>query len=192
MSTRAQKSANSANAQLSTGPRTEEGKQKVSGNSAKHYMTAKQLIVPGENADDFDELHQGLEQSWNPANPQESLLVEQIAQNAWRLMRARRLEAATFEYLMPNLEPVPINTGGTKLRAIRDHEQAMARAFVQNAKVFDNLRRYTPPIERAYHNAIAELTKLQKQRKKEEIGSVSQKPEPGQVRSAAAAPEVTP
>src|SRR5882724_1419395 len=125
MSTRAQKSANSANARLSTGPRTEQGKQKASQNSAKHYMTAKQLIVPGENAEDFNELHQGLEQSWNPANPQESLLVEQIAQNAWRLMRARRLEAATFECLMPSLDPIPAKPGGSQLRTLRDHDEAM-------------------------------------------------------------------
>jgi hypothetical protein len=50
----------------------------------------------------------------------------------------------------------------------------MTRAFHANAKAFDNLRRYTTPIERAYHRAIAELTKLQKERKKSEIGSVSQ------------------
>ena len=36
----------------------------------------------------------------------------------------------------------------------------MLRAFLDNTKEFDNLRRYATSIERAYHNAIAELTKL--------------------------------
>ena len=35
------------------------------------------------------------------------------------------------------------------------------RAFLENTKDFDTLRRYTAPIERACYNAIAELTKLQ-------------------------------
>jgi hypothetical protein len=52
----------------------------------------------------------------------------------------------------------------------------MVLAFEQFHKAFDNIRRYSTPIERAYHAAIAELAKLQKERKKSEIGSVSQKP----------------
>ena len=152
-------------------------------NSAKHYLTAKQLIVPGEDPAEYTELLQGLEQSWNPANTQESLLVEQIAQNAWRLMRVRRMEAATFERWMPSLqqqEAQPLQSAGqegiTVCRAPENHDHAMVVAFEKFNKAFDNLRRYTTPIERAYHNAIAELTKLQKQRKIQEIGSVSQKP----------------
>ena len=41
----------------------------------------------------------------------------------------------------------------------------MLRAFHDNTKEFDNLRRYATTIERACRNAIAEVTKLQKQRK---------------------------
>src|SRR6185295_13246531 len=191
MSTTTQKSANAQNARLSTGPRTEEGKQKAAQNSAKHYLTAKQLIVPGEDPAEYTELLQGLEQSWNPANTQESLLVEQIAQNAWRLMRVRRMEAATFKRWMPSLQkkeaqpPPPAGREGiTVTRAPENHDHAMVVAFEKFNKAFDNLRRYTTPIERAYHNTIAELTKLQKQKKIEEIGSVSQK-----AKSTAAEPE---
>jgi hypothetical protein len=74
------------------------------------------------------------------------------------------------------------------MRTLANHDDAMARAFHENAKAFDNLRRYTTPIERAYHNAIAELTKLQKERKKSEIGSVSQTPESRKIFSASATP----
>ena len=48
MSTAAQKAANLANSRPSTGPNTSAGKQKAAGNSAKHYLTAKQIVVPGE------------------------------------------------------------------------------------------------------------------------------------------------
>ena len=73
------------------------------GDSGRGSALAKQLVVPGENPEDYNELHRGLEESWNPTNAQESLVVEQIAQNAWRLMGVRRLEAATFERWMPSL-----------------------------------------------------------------------------------------
>jgi hypothetical protein len=175
MSTQAQKHANAQNSRFSTGPRTEAGKQKAAQNSVKHYLTAKQLVIPGENPEEYTQLHQDLTQSWNPANAQESLLVEQIAQNAWRLMRVRRLEAATFDRLMPSIEQQQQQGRVIVVRAPKNHDNAMAAAFDKFNKAFDNLRRYTTPIERAYHNAIAELAKLQKQRKIQEIGSVSQK-----------------
>jgi hypothetical protein len=189
MTTTAQKSANSANSRLSTGPRTEQGKQNASRNSAKHYLTAKQIVVPGEDPAAYDELQAGLLESWNPATPQEQLLVDQIAQNAWRLLRVRRLEAATFDYMMPSLDPIaPAGPGASVKRPPANHDEAMAQAFHANAKAFDNVRRYATAIERAYHNAIAELIKLQKERKKTEIGSVSQNPQSPNAGESHAAP----
>ena len=178
MTTSAQNLANSANSRLSTGPKTKQGKQTASRNSAKHYLTAKQIVVPGEDPVAFEELQAGLLESWNPATSQEHLLVDEIAQNAWRLLRVRRLEAATFDYMMPSLERIaPIVPGASVKRCPQTDDKAMAQAFHANAKAFDNVRRYATSIERAYHNSIAELLKLQKERKKSEIGSVSQKPQ---------------
>ena len=195
MSTSAQQSANELNSRLSTGPTSATGKQKAAQNSAKHYLTAKQIVVPGESPEDYTDLHQGLHQSWTPANVQESLLVEQIAQNAWRLMRVRRVETAMFTRMMPSLEPKPPAQPGTACRKVpANPEVAMLSAFLDNTKDFENLRRYTTPIERAYHNAIAELTKLQKQRKIHEIGSVSQSPAPKPIHlgpQAAQAPRIS-
>ncbi len=191
MTTSAQKSANSANSRLSTGPKTEQGKQTASRNSAKHYLTAKQIVVPGEDPAAYEELQAGLQESWNPATPQEHLLVDEIAQNAWRLLRVRRLEAATFDYMMPSLDRIaPAGPGASVKRPPANHAEAMAQAFHANAKAFDNVRRYATAIERAYHNAITELIKLQKERKKTEIGSVSQKPQSPNPAAPPSAPSV--
>jgi hypothetical protein len=174
MSTAAQKSANLSNSRLSTGPNTDAGKQKSAQNSAKHYLTAKQIVVPGEDPEAYEALREDLFKSWNPANTQEESLVDQIAQNTWRLMRVRRIEAATFEYLMPSLEQAaPAHPGASIKRAPANHDHAMAQAFLENAKAFDNMRRYATSIERAFHAALAELQRLQ--RRNSEIGSVSQK-----------------
>jgi hypothetical protein len=188
MSTAAQKSANLANSRLSTGPNTSAGKQKAAQNSAKHYLTAKQIVVPGEDPEAYESLREDLLKSWNPANTQEEILVDQIAQNTWRLMRVRRIEAATFEYLMPSLEQAAAaHPGASVKRAPANHDQSIAQAFLENAKAFDNVRRYATSIERTFHTALAELQKLQKERKNSESGSVSQKPEPAKEFSAISA-----
>jgi hypothetical protein len=154
-----------------------EGKQKASQNSAKHYLTAKQIVAPGEDPQAFEDLRNDLIESWTPANAQEEVLVDQIAQNTWRLMRIRKIEAATFEFFMPSLEQsAPPYPGASVKRAPSNHDESMVQAFHGNAKAFDNLRRYSTSIERAQHNAINELLKLQKPRRIPEIGSVSQKP----------------
>jgi hypothetical protein len=89
-------------------------------------------------------------------------------------MRIRRIEAATFDRMMPSMEEDPTDSSGTQVRVPKNHDNAMARAFERDFKAFDNIRRYSTPIERAYHKGIAELIKLQKERKKPEIGFVSQ------------------
>ncbi len=155
MPTQAQQSANALNSSsMSTGPTTDAGKRRASRKWAKHHLTAKQLVVAGEDPEDYTDLDDGLDPSWTPANPQESLLVGLIVQNAWRLMRVRRLETAMFKKMMPSLEPRrPAIPGTTQLRVPANHDQAMLPAF---------------------QRAMAEITKLQKQVTIQGIGSVSQ------------------
>ena len=44
------------NALRATGPRTPEGKAIASQNSLKHGLTARQVVIPGESQEDFDNL----------------------------------------------------------------------------------------------------------------------------------------
>src|ERR1700681_2307173 len=48
--------ANAANAQLSTGPRTDEGKRHSSQNARTHGLTAQQPVIPDEDRAAFDQL----------------------------------------------------------------------------------------------------------------------------------------
>src|SRR3712207_8831160 len=45
---------NRANAQSSTGPKTDGGKAKSSLNATKHSLTSKQIVIPGEDPDAYD------------------------------------------------------------------------------------------------------------------------------------------
>ena len=88
---------NRANAQHSTGPRTVEGKVKSSRNSFKHGLYSKDLILPGEDETEFDELRARLRSEHQPINTTEDILVNELAENFWRLRRTRALEARAWQ-----------------------------------------------------------------------------------------------
>jgi len=69
--------ANRANARLSTGPRTPEGKQRSSRNAITHGFHARDVVIPGEDPADFTALR---EASWHDCRPRdtfEEVLVDQ-------------------------------------------------------------------------------------------------------------------
>jgi hypothetical protein len=161
MATPAQILANRDNAQRSTGPKTQEGKQTASHNATRHGLTGTQIVMPGEDPAAYEYLRQGLHESHQPANEAELILVDQIAANAWRLMRAHRVETAFLAKL----------TEGAK-----DPDAALAEAFLEKPKELARMHRYVAAAQNAYYKAITQLTKLQKERaalEPEESGFVS-------------------
>jgi hypothetical protein len=97
MASTRQLEANRANAKRSTGPRSEGGKARSRLNSRKHGLTAKTLIIVGENADDFDQLRADLMDEYDPQSALECELVERIAGILWRLRRVPFFEAAIMD-----------------------------------------------------------------------------------------------
>jgi hypothetical protein len=149
MASPAQLSANRVNAQLSSGPKTYEGKQASSLNATRHGLTGSQIVMPGEDAAAYEQLRRGLRETHNPANDAESLLVDQIAANAWRLMRAQRVETAFLAKLAEGSE---------------NPDAAIAAAFLERPKDVARMHRYVAAAHNAYYKAINELSRLQKER----------------------------
>jgi hypothetical protein len=85
--------ANRANAQKSTGPRTQAGKERVRFNALVHGLRAESVVIPGEDQAKFDEHLARLTDAWMPQDDMEKSLVEQIAVNQWKLARIDRNEA---------------------------------------------------------------------------------------------------
>jgi len=92
MATDAQNTANQANAQHSTGPRTEAGKVTSSRNALKHGLTAKTALMPDEDAEVHACFLAGMLDSYDPFNAAETALVEEMIDVQWRLRRASRFE----------------------------------------------------------------------------------------------------
>src|SRR5271157_761202 len=94
--------ANQANCQKSTGPKTPEGKARVSLNALKTGAYAKAdnamrqiMLRRGENPADFEQLHQGLNEGWHPDDVMQEMAVKTIAEKSWdkAQLRAAWLES---------------------------------------------------------------------------------------------------
>jgi hypothetical protein len=151
MSTARQIAANKQNAQKSTGPRSEEGKAKSSLNHLSHGLTSSLNVVHDEQPEEFKALLIDLMTEYEPATPTEQILVEKMSTNQWLSLRAIRLQGESFL-----------------------NQQIIGDSFAI-PKDLGVLIRYHTTAENNFHKAHNELVKVQKERKKSEIGFESQK-----------------
>jgi len=92
------KAANQANARHSTGPKTFEGKAAVRLNALRHGLRARDVVLPGEDADAFEDLWNRVRADLSPVGPIEELLVDRMVNAIWRLRRLARAETALFHW----------------------------------------------------------------------------------------------
>ncbi len=134
---------NRANAQFSSGPKTPNGKLVSSRNATKHGLASGQLIVPGEDPAEFDSLLAALLEDHQASGETEQLLIKEMAQSHWLAQRAIRLQNGCFT------------------------EEGV------NEKSLSLFLRYFTTHNRAFHKALADLQRSQKERRKQERGFVS-------------------
>ena len=75
MSTKAQRRANQRNAQKSTGPKTDQGKQHCFQNALKHGLRSKHPVIPGEDPIEYQHKLDQLRADIRPVNAIEDDLV---------------------------------------------------------------------------------------------------------------------
>jgi len=138
MATPAQVAANQANSQKSTGPTSPAGKARSSRNSFKHGLYSKELVLPNEDPAELDRLRASLRAEHQPINTTEDMLVNELAENFWRLRRMREFETRAM---------LPEN--------IVDWHQTGLLAVVQ---------RTMASAERGFHKSLTALRRLQKDR----------------------------
>jgi hypothetical protein len=98
--------ANRRNALESTGPKTEEGKQRASRNAVRHGLTAETVIVPLEDADDYKAFEMAVTADYEAETAVERELVLRLASLLWRLRRATSIETGLFQIEHEDL-PLP-------------------------------------------------------------------------------------
>src|SRR5262249_27618961 len=97
MSSFRQIEANRRNARLSTGPVTEEGKERSRQNALRHGLTAETVIDALEDADDYAAFEMAVTADYNAQSVVERELVLRLASLLWRLRRATAIESGLFK-----------------------------------------------------------------------------------------------
>jgi hypothetical protein len=75
------------NGAKSRGPKTPEGKRRVSKNGLRHGIYSRDLILPGESTKDYLALHAALESEFVPETETERDLIAVMAHARWRSLR---------------------------------------------------------------------------------------------------------
>jgi hypothetical protein len=89
--------ANRRNAQLSTGPVTEEGKRRSRQNAVLHGLTAETVIDALEDAEDYAAFEMAVTADYDALSAVERELVLRLASLLWRLRRATAIESGLFK-----------------------------------------------------------------------------------------------
>ena len=89
--------ANRRNARKSTGPITQEGKQRSRCNAVRHGLTAETVIGALEDAEDYQAFEAAIIADYDAQSAVERELVLRLASLLWRLRRATTMETGLFE-----------------------------------------------------------------------------------------------
>jgi hypothetical protein len=155
MTTKAQISANRANAQRSTGPRTSAGKAIVARNAVKHGLLGEQVVVEGEDRARFAQHRDAMLRALVPVAEVEITLAERLIGLSWRLQRVQRLQVQAFEALCAGPVEGPADEG-------TDEEVALGRIVVKDfteTRVLDRLLMYERRLEHSLCRILGELRK---------------------------------
>ena len=151
--------ANRRNAQKSTGPQTPEGRAAVRNNALTHGLTAKNAVLPGESKEEFHDFFTALAAEYQPVGPTETLLLDQIVMDAWRLQRLRGMETGWFD--LGNLD-IRKRFAEQYTNANRNHLYAyIFRQDANGPDVLSRLGRHESRIQRSFYRALQELQRLQ-------------------------------
>lgn len=98
-------------------------------NAMKHGFTARDVVLPGEDPDDFDSFRAELLSSLTPKGALEGALAEMIIADVWRLRRVPRFEALLYRY------------GGARLRVRQAEELVMQYESTEEERLLASLEK---------------------------------------------------
>ena len=130
MATLKQLTANRANAQLSSGPTSSEGKAKVSHNALKTGLTGRTVLLPTDDVAVYRAQVDRIFRQFAPESDEEKRLTQSLADTLWRLDRIPSLEAGIYAI------------GRRELAAqfAEEEDEAVRKAMIE-AQIFLSYRR---------------------------------------------------
>ena len=158
--TQKQIDANRRNAKKSTGPKTETGKIRSSLNGWRHGLTGQVLTMAEEDREAFEKFAREYRLALFPIGPIELQIAQSIAEDEWRLSRARAIENNVIALGHSNMAG-DVNTINTQMHAA----MTQARVFWRDPDKFALLSLYEQRISRKMERNEARLKALQTERR---------------------------
>jgi hypothetical protein len=143
---------NRANAQHSTGPRTEAGKQRSALNALTHGLTCRTAVLPSEDPAAYEQHRRQFIEEYRPATPTETAFVDELADTSWRLKRIPLLEAD----LLSRASNPP------------SEEAAIAFDIVDAHRLLATLGLHGQRLSRQFHKTLEHLREIQLDRRERE------------------------
>ena len=166
MASEKQIAANRANAGKG-GPKTQEGKDRCKMNALRHGLTAKTVVLPSENKEDFEYLRQGFVDSFHPQSVFELAMVEKLANIHWKNNRREAVEAGLLWAKVVE-ERYEIRIAAEQAGKSTDHitaGQYLGRSFLKTRNfALEKFLRYASSIDREFHKTLDELLRVIKLR----------------------------
>jgi hypothetical protein len=153
--TPAQIAANQANAKLSTGPKTAEGKAASSHNAVRTALTGCTVLLPTDDVEAYQKHVARFEAQFHPVTDREKELTQNIADTQWRLNRIFALEQGIYA------------VGRLEFAKLYENEDESLRSALTDVKTFttyqrqlNNLSLQQERLRRHFVQDSAELEKL--------------------------------
>jgi hypothetical protein len=165
MASIAQVTANVANAQKSTGPTTEKGKHRTRLNAYRHGLTGQINLLTADDYQAFEQHCTGIRESLAPDGALELELAQSIAEDHWRLKRARAIETGIFALGQQGaLGSLATAARDDPTQLPIDEAISQARTWLAKSENFQLLALYEQRIHRAIEKNMAQLRTLRAER----------------------------
>ncbi len=142
----------------STGPKTPEGKRVCRLNAYRHGLTGQIVLLTPEEQQAYDNHTRIVLEALAPATDFERFLAQSIADDRWRLTRARAIESSMFAL---GMQSGVDDTGHPQV----DDAFAQARTWIEEARNLNLLTIYEQRIQRAVDKNTVQLKAIQAERK---------------------------
>jgi cysteinyl-tRNA synthetase len=170
MSTPSRTEINQANAQHSTGPKTEAGKQRSSLNALRHGLTGQLVVMPTEDLQIYQRHLTSFTDEYHPEGATEAHLVQALSDTAWRLNRVAALEANLLTLAAAN-QPSPFADAPAQVQ----DAMAIVASLESQSKALANLSLHSQRLSRQFERTVTQLRELQQtrhSREKQEVDDV--------------------
>jgi len=160
MASARQLAANRANAQKSTGPITEAGRNICRTNAIQHGLSGHTILRTPQDDAAWQTYSARLMPDLAPANAIEHDFAERIVYDSWRIHRASAIEANLYALADPAFD-----TGN----AAQDDALNDAHTFLVNDRTINLMSLYQQRLQRSVHKDLEMLRKMQKERRAEAL-----------------------